>query len=109
LDEQRNVTDTRWKDNRYDLFMAKGNSTDDPHYATLRKYTPDLELWKKGLRDIVCILSSRILSGDISITPTKFACDYCDYKDICHSYQSDEEVKRKPLINLEDYKDDDPA
>ncbi|MBR2701747.1 MAG: exodeoxyribonuclease V subunit gamma [Erysipelotrichaceae bacterium] len=109
LDERRNVTDTRWKDNRYDLFMAKGNSTDDPHYATLRKYTPDLELWKKGLRDIVGILSSRILSGDISITPTKFACDYCDYKDICHSYQSDEEVKRKPLINLEDYKDDNPA
>ena len=109
LDEHANVADARWKDNRYDLFMIKGNSTSDDHYATLRKYTPDLEVWKKGLRDIIGILSERILSGDISITPTKFACDYCDFKDVCHSYESDEEVKRKPLIDLEDYRNDDPA
>ncbi|MBQ1522565.1 MAG: exodeoxyribonuclease V subunit gamma, partial [Erysipelotrichaceae bacterium] len=107
--EQINIADARWKDNRYDLFMVKGNSTTDDHYATLRKYTPDLEMWKKGLRDIIGILSERILSGDISITPTKFACDYCDFKDVCHSYESDEEVKRKPLIDLEDYRNDDPA
>ena len=107
--EQENVRKVRWDADRYDLFMVKGNTTADPHYATNRKYTPDITVWKNGLKDIVQILSERILSGDISVTPTKFACDYCDYRDLCHSYESEEEIKRKPLINLEDYENDDPA
>ena len=94
--EQENVRKVRWDADRYDLFMVKGNTTADPHYATNRKYTPDINVWKKGLKDIVQILSERILSGDISVTPTKFACDYCDYAGLCQREICPPRISRRP-------------
>lgn len=67
--------------------------------ATLNKRR-DFEMIRYCMNEIYTLFKTRLLSGDISLSPDEEACKFCDYRSVCRYHG--EYRKIKPLVCEDD-------
>lgn len=63
--------------------------------STLKKQR-DFEIIRECITEIYTLFKTRLLSGDISLSPDEEACKFCDYRSVCRFHG--EYRKIKPLV-----------